>query len=86
MSKYQVTFARSARRELEGLPINIAARILDKIQTLSDNPRPHGCKKLQGPSQLWRIRIREYRVVYKIDDKNKEVDVSVIRHRSDAYR
>jgi len=86
MSKYQVTFARSARRELEGLPINIAARILDKIQTLSDNPRPHGCKKLQGPSQLWRIRIREYRVVYEIDDKNQEVDISVIRHRSEAYR
>jgi len=86
MFNYQVTFARTARRELERLTIDIAVRILDKIQTLTDNPRPHGCKKLQGPTQLWRIRIGEYRVVYKIDDKNKEVDVSVIRHQSDAYR
>jgi len=86
MPTYQVTFARSARRELEGLPINIAARVLDRIQTLTDNPRPRGCKKLQGPSQLWRIRVGEYRVVYKIDDGNQEVDISVIRHRSDAYR
>ena len=41
---------------------------------------------VKGPSQLWRIRIGEYRVVYKIDDKNQLVDISVIRHRSDAYR
>jgi mRNA interferase RelE/StbE len=86
MSKYQVTFARSARRELEGLPTNIAARILEKIEALTENPRPHGCKKLQSPTQLWRIRTGEYRIVCKIDDKNKEVDVSVVRHRSEAYR
>jgi mRNA interferase RelE/StbE len=86
MSTYQVAFARSARHELERLPINIASRILTKIENLADDPRPNGCKKLQGPSQLWRIRIGEYRVVYKIDDKNQLVDISVIRHRSDAYR
>ena len=86
MSAYQVTFARSARRELERLPINVAARILTKIETLTDNPRPLGCKKLQGPSQLWRLRVGEYRVVYKIDDKDRIIDISVIRHRSEAYR
>ena len=86
MSAYQVTFARSARRELESLPINVAARILTKIETLTDNPGPHGCKKLQGPSQLWRLRVGEYRVVYKIDDKDLIIDISVVRHRSEAYR
>jgi mRNA interferase RelE/StbE len=86
MPTYQVNFARSARHELERLPINIAARILKKIEKLTENPRPHDCKKLQGPSQLWRIRLGEYRVVYNIDDKNQVVDISVIRHRSEAYR
>jgi mRNA interferase RelE/StbE len=86
MSKYQITFARSARHELERLPINTAIRILKKIENLADEPRPHGCKKLQGPIQLWRIRVGEYRVVYKIEDKNQVIDISVIRHRSEAYR
>ena len=86
MSAYQVTFARSARHELEKLPINVAARILTKIETLTDNPRPRDCKKLQGPSQLWRLRVGEYRVVYKIDDKDRIIDISVIRHRSEVYR
>ena len=86
MPAYQVTFARSARRELEDLPQGLAARILTRIKALAGNPRPHGCRKLQGPSQLWRIRVGEYRVVYKIDDKDLIVDITVIRHRREAYR
>ena len=86
MSTYEVTFARSARRELEGLPRSVAARILERIQALSENPRSHGCRKIQGPSQLWRIRVGEYRVIYQIDDKDRIVDIIVIRHRSEAYR
>lgn len=86
MSTYQVTFARSARRELEDLPQSLAARILARIEALAENPRPHGCRKLQGPSQLWRIRVGEYRVVYKIDDKDLILDITVIRHRREANR
>jgi len=86
MSNYKITFARSARRELEGLPRSLAARILEKIHSLAENPRPHDCGKLQGHDQLWRIRVGEYRVVYRIDDRNRAVDVTVIRHRSEAYR
>jgi mRNA-degrading endonuclease RelE of RelBE toxin-antitoxin system len=32
------------------------------------------------------MRVGDYRVVYSIDDVSKAVDVSVIRHRRDAYR
>ena len=37
-------------------------------------------------SDLWRIRVGEYRVIYAIDDTKRIVDVSAVRHRSDAYR
>jgi mRNA interferase RelE/StbE len=83
---YQVTFARSARRELERLPRSVAERILVKIDALAENPRPPGCRKLQGPSRLWRIRAGEYRVVYDIDDDQRIIDITVIRHRGEAYR
>ena len=86
MSAYQVIFARSARQELEELPRRVAERILAGIEALAENPRPHGCRKLQGPSQLWRIRVGEYRVIYAVDDSKRTVDIVVIRHRSDAYR
>ena len=86
MSFYQVIFARSARQELEALPRRVAERILTRIETLAETPRPRGCRKLQGPSQLWRIRVGEYRVIYAIDDSKRTVDIVVIRHRNEAYR
>jgi mRNA interferase RelE/StbE len=86
VSLYQVLFARSARQELEALPRRVAERILIRIETLAETPRPRGCRKLQGPSQLWRIRVGEYRVIYAIDDSKHTVDIIVIRHRNEAYR
>jgi mRNA interferase RelE/StbE len=86
MPEYQIDFARSARKELEKLPPQIAERILDRIENLSAEPRPSGSLKLKGESLLWRIRIGDYRVIYSIDDRKHKIDVSFIRHRKDVYR
>ena len=86
MSTYNITFARSARKELEGLDVKYSERIIQKIEMLVINPRPPGCEKLKGEENLWRIRIGNYRVIYSISDKNKIVDIVIIRDRKDAYR
>ena len=86
MAPYEIVFARSARKELQALSHAVAVRILAKIELLALNSRPSGCQKLHGHSNLWRIRIGEYRVIYIIDDNKRVIDVSVIRHRSEAYR
>ena len=86
MADYAVTFARSARRELEALEPPYAARILARIEALAVEPRPGGAKKLQGAQRLWRIRVGDYRVVYNIDDRKRAVDVVRVRHRRDVYR
>jgi mRNA interferase RelE/StbE len=83
---YSVTFARSARKELESLADTIAFRILKKIETLPEDPRPAGCKKLTGHNALWRIRIGDYRVIYSIDDIHRHIDITIIRHRSSVYK
>jgi len=86
MSLYAITFARSARKELEALSRPIVARVLNRIEALERDPRPSGCRKLVGQGNLWRIRVGDYRVIYEIDDGRQTVDISAIRHRSDAYR
>ena len=86
MPRYEIVFARTARKELEALPHPIAARILKKVELLALNPRPYDSKKLHGHSSLWRVRVGAYRVIYVIDDDKKIVDVAIVRHRSDAYR
>ena len=85
MADYSITFARSARKELETLDEKILNRIFPKIEALSKEPRPSGCRKLTGNKQLWRIRVGDYRVVYAIDDNKNLVDIIAVRHRKDVY-
>ena len=85
MAEYSITFARSARRELEALDSSIILRILSKIETLAVHPRPHGSRKLSGEKHLWRIRIGDYRVIYSVLDKERRIDITAVRHRRDAY-
>jgi mRNA interferase RelE/StbE len=84
--EYTVVFARSARKELQALDRTVAGRILKRIEALSHDPRPSGCRKLEGTDTLWRIRVGDWRVVYAVDDVRLQVEVSLIRHRREVYR
>ena len=46
MADYTITFARSARQELEALDAAVINRIFPKIEALATAPRPLGCRKL----------------------------------------
>ena len=52
MADYSISFARSARKELEHLSGDVAERILAKIEVLAGNPRPVGVIKLHGQKNL----------------------------------
>ena len=86
MADYTVVFARSARKELKNLDPQVGRRVLKQIEALVANPRPAGVVKLEGASDLWRIRVGEWRVLYRISDGDHLVDVIAVRHRRDAYR
>lgn len=84
--KYAVLFTKSAIKDLLEIPNADVARILEKIDHLTDNPRPTGSKKLKGSMDLfWRIRVGNYRVIYTIEDIIKVVDIIAIGNRKDIY-
>ena len=84
--KYAINYKRSASEELLQLPANIAHKVKDTINSLAENPRPKGCKKLKGSVNDYRIRIRNYRVIYTITDTLLIVVIIKIAHRKDVYR
>lgn len=86
MANYSMTFARSARKELEALEPRIVSRVLRAIEALELQPRPVGCRKIRVEQSLWRVRVGDYRVVYSVDDIKQVVDIVAVRHRADAYR
>jgi len=83
---YRVELAPLARKQLADLDRAMRARVVAKLEDLSDNPRPPGCKKLKGEDNLWRIRVGDYRVVFAIYDDVLFVLVARIAHRRESYR
>ena len=85
MASYDVVLTSSAEKELKKLSSQLITRIVPRLENLASNPRPPGCKKLQGGDREWRIRVGDYRVVYTIDDAKLLVEVTRIRHRREVY-
>lgn len=86
MIEHSVEFTTAAARQVRKLPKNERARVLDAIDGLAEDPRPHGARKLVGAELAWRIRIGDYRVVYDIEDDRLTVTVVRAGHRREVYR
>ena len=83
---YSIKILRKAAKELRKIDRQYQGRIAEAIDALERDPRPHGCKKMQGYESRYRIRVGDYRVIYDIEDEQVVVVVLRIRHRKDAYR
>ena len=55
------------------------------VDALVTNPRPVGCKKLRGADDLWRIRVGDFRIVYRVDDRERAIEIAAVRNRKDVY-
>lgn len=86
MNTYKISIRSKALKELSKLPKKQQIAISRAIKALSENPLPHGYKKLRGAFDAYRIRIGDYRVIYSILDDQLIIDVIRIRHRKDVYR
>ncbi|HEV2198901.1 MAG TPA: type II toxin-antitoxin system RelE/ParE family toxin [Bryobacteraceae bacterium] len=85
MNNYAVEVKPPARKELEALPNSVLSRVVRKLESLGNTPRPAGCKKLKGFKDQWRVRVGDWRVVYIVDDTAKVVTVTRIAHRREVY-
>ncbi|MDQ8200896.1 type II toxin-antitoxin system RelE/ParE family toxin [Pelagicoccus enzymogenes] len=85
MADYKIEIKRSAAKELEKIQKKDRDRIIEKIQALSEDPRPPLSKKLSG-EEKYRIRQGDYRVLYQIYDEVITVVVVRVAHRKETYK
>jgi mRNA interferase RelE/StbE len=83
---YKVIIPKPVQKQLDNLQNDVSARVLEKILSLAEDPRPSGVKKLKGFDSEYRIRIGDYRVRYEIDDQTLTVIVLHCLHRKDVYK
>lgn len=85
---YEIFWAdKKVQKAFQQLPVSLKDRAQEFIRSLSQDPRPKGVKKLSGKLKgVWRFRIRDYRLLYDIDDKKHQIILLDIGHRRQIYR
>lgn len=82
---FKVLVERNAEKDFRKTPKIIQKRIIPIIAKLKNDPRPLNVRKISGSENYYRIRVNDYRIVYEINDKEKEINIFRIRHRKEAY-
>jgi mRNA interferase RelE/StbE len=85
---YTVIFSRQARRNLhENLPLEVAVAAMAAIDgPIATNPHRVG-RPLDDPFDGYHSARRgTYRIVYRINEEKRTVEIHSIRHRRDVYR
>ena len=83
--KYTVEISAPVRKQMKRMPNSDKKKILDKIDSLSDDPRPYGYKKLFYYTDFFRVRVGNYRIIYTIQDEQLVVVIVEVTDRRDAY-
>ena len=83
---YELLFSEVVKKQHAMIPKKDGEKIQEIILSLKENPRPLKCKKLAGGEQEYRIRYRDWRILYSVNDSKKQVIVYGILHRKEAYR
>ena len=86
MKKYKVKFTKTAVKMQEKLDFPVQKMMKMKIDTLAQNfdSLLPNIKKLKG-EDLFRLRIRNYRVIFSKKDEELIIIVVRIGHRKDIY-
>ncbi len=83
---FRIEWKKSTRKDLRKLPSATVEKIIGTVESLAENPFPHGVEKLSGSEHAYRIRLGDYRVVYEVVAESKLVEIQRVRHRKDVYR
>jgi len=86
MGSYEIVWKNSAEKDLRSISRQQIPRIIRAIELLYSNPFPPRSHKLKGSDRDYRIRIGNYRILYRVDTKTKIIVIYHIRHRRETYQ
>ena len=83
---YTIEFTPRARRDFKALPPEVQKRMQPRINALAEQPRPSGVTALKGEPDLLRLRVGDYRLIYRVAEERRMVVLAKIGHRRDIYK
>ena len=83
---FSLEYARQPRKFLKKYDKHIVKRLLTKIrETLLNNPVPHDAKTIVNAHGSFRIRIGDFRILYRVNHQENKIVVFKIEKRERAY-
>jgi mRNA-degrading endonuclease RelE of RelBE toxin-antitoxin system len=82
VARYKILFKATVVRDYEAIASKAdRRRVLGMIASLTTDPRPAKARNLPEHEDRHRICLKHHRVIYEIDDSQKQVTVFRIAHR-----
>jgi len=82
---YKVVFKGTSLKQLNKLPKADKARLNAAIELLKTNPVPPAAKKLKDRPG-YRIRVGDYRIIYRFEKTEIQILILKILHRKNVYQ
>ncbi|MBU0978480.1 type II toxin-antitoxin system RelE/ParE family toxin [Patescibacteria group bacterium] len=82
----ELDITKKAHQQLKKLDLTSRKKIINKVNGLVRDPFPPGVKKINAMHKGYRIRIGDYRVIYRILSQLQIIRVYRIDHRSKVYQ
>lgn len=79
---YQIIIKKKAKKFIDSLPANERRRVVTAIEQLPDG---EDIKRLKGHSDLFRLRVGSYRIIYTVDNGQLVVCVIDAGNRGQIY-
>ena len=82
---FRVVLTRSAAKELARIPTKFHDKIVEHLRAMEHDPRTVGSEKLTA-YEAYKLRVGNYRIVYEINDSEREVRVIMVDDRKQVYK
>ncbi|PIN74552.1 hypothetical protein COV18_06655 [Candidatus Woesearchaeota archaeon CG10_big_fil_rev_8_21_14_0_10_37_12] len=83
---FEVHYDKQPQKFLKTAEKDIARRLIEKIDSLFvDSPVPHGARTIVGEHGVFRVRVGDYRALYRINYQDKRIIVMKLDKRPNVY-
>lgn len=80
---YKIIIRKPAKKFIDRLPMNEKRRVVAAIEQL---PNGEDIKRLKGHSDLLRLRVGDYRIIYSVDNGQLVVYIVDVGNRGEIYK
>jgi len=83
---FSVLLLEEAKEDLRDMDGAIKRRILKELKKLQIAPKEYGLPLRGELHGFYKLRVGDYRVVYRVDEEKKYVICLIIQHRRQVYQ